>query len=235
MLVIILFTTIELLACVFVFRYTHQLNRLRPIFESAGESLDNVIYPNPENFDLIQLAREELSNFLRSANKPYSLMNETTFVATHIRRGDRKSDSYVFPGRFIPLQDYLTGIKSTWSRLFNGPASSLSPAVYVATDSPDAHAEFSENYPGEIFSLYDTSNPRLRPLASPEEYLQSHFDELDEHLRIQATRGMIVDFAVMSGFWPGEKDLHPEALVCAMRYVSPVEYLGCLYFYSNRT
>ncbi|KAF9566929.1 hypothetical protein CPC08DRAFT_814462 [Agrocybe pediades] len=197
--------------------YGHNLNRLRPIYESAGESLDNAIYPNPQNMELIQLAREEFTGFLRSVNKQHASLNETTFVATHVRRGDRKSDSYVYPGRQIPLEDYISEVKATWKRLHGAPASSgINPPVYLATDSPEAHADFIDQYPGEVYSLYDTTNPMLRQLASPMEYYQDNFDDLDEHVRIQATRGMIVDFAMVSGFWPGEKDLHPEAIVCAM-------------------
>jgi hypothetical protein len=37
---------------------------------------------------------------------------------------------------------------------------------------------------------------------------------LDE--RIQATRGMIVDFALLSGMWSEDRDIIPAATVCTI-------------------
>jgi len=56
-------------------------------------------------------------------------------------------------------------------------------------------------------------------LASPGEYFQDNFKQLDEDVRVQATRGMIVDFAVLSGAWADDGDLIPEGTVCTVSSV----------------
>jgi hypothetical protein len=112
----------------------------------------------------------------------------------------------------------VDAIKSLWSRLHH---SDTLPAIYLATDSPEAHEEFVQSYKGVVFSLFTTPDSRLRALASPGEYYQNRFDELDLQSRITATRGMIVDLAVLSGLWSDEEVLVPDAVVCALRLVSP--------------
>lgn len=198
-------------------RYGHSLNRLKPIFDTSSQSLKSVIIPNEWNTKLIHLARKELSAFIQEINERDN--SGSVYVATHIRRGDRKSHSYIFPDRKIPLEDYSNAVTSTWARL-NPSSASSNPIVYLATDSPAVYDQFSQLYQGEFFSLFDTTDPRLRPLASPGEYFQKTFDELDIHERITATRGMIVDLAIVSGLWPAEDaDIKPEAVVCAIRCV----------------
>jgi len=91
------------------------------------------------------------------------------------------------------------------------------PAVYLATDSPEAHEEFVQSYQGAVFSLFTAADSRLRALASPGEYYQNRFNELDLRTRIFATRGVIVDLAVLSGLWPDEGNLVPDAVICALR------------------
>ncbi|KAH9486422.1 hypothetical protein JR316_0000486 [Psilocybe cubensis] len=194
--------------------YGHSLNRLKPIFDYSGHSLKSVIIPNEWNTKLIRLARKELSAFIQEANEQDN--SGIVYIATHIRRGDRKSLSYIFPDRKIPLEDYSNAVATTWTRLHPGSASS-NPVVYLATDSPTAYEQFSQLYRGRFYSLFDASDPRLRPLASPGEYFQKTFNELDIHERITATRGMIVDLAIVSGLWPAEgADIKPDAVVCAI-------------------
>lgn len=197
-------------------RYGHLLNRLKPIFDTSGQSLKSVIIPNKWNTELIHLARKELSAFIQEVNERDNTASPV-YVATHIRRGDRKTLSYSFPDRKIPTQDYSDAVASTWTRLHPNSASQT-PVVYLATDSPAVYDEFSQLYQGEFFSLFDAADPRLRPLASPGEYFQKTFNELDVHERITATRGMIVDLAIVSGLWPAEDaEIVPDAVVCALR------------------
>lgn len=195
----------------------HNLNRFKPIYESSRQSLESVIRPNAENMELIELARAELSTFLRDTNRRQSPF-DSLYMATHIRRGDRKSLSYTFPNRLIPVQDYVDAVKPTWTRLHSESTSYANPVVYVATDSPDADAQFSQLYNGETFSLFKTSNPRLHSVASPGEYYQKKFDEFDIQSRIAATRGMVVDLAMVSGLWADHaNETKPDAVICALR------------------
>jgi hypothetical protein len=192
------------------------LNRLKPIFKSAEESFASTIVPNSVNKDLIKLARQKLLILLSDVNQwPNHL--HLPFVSTHIRRGDRKTLSYSFPDRSIPIQNYADAIKLTWSRLHNDDAL---PVVYLATDSPEVHQDFTQLYHGVVFSLFDIHEPRLHALASPGEYYQEHFARMDLLSRITATRGMIVDLAVLSGLWPSEDAIKPDAVICALRSTS---------------
>jgi hypothetical protein len=56
-------------------------------------------------------------------------------------------------------------------------------------------------------------------LASRKEYVQKEFAALDEEGRVNATRGVIVDFAMISGMWRWKEDAAPEATVCTIKYV----------------
>ena len=87
-----------------------------------------------------------------------------TYLAIHVRRGDRKPASFTFLDNKIPLSK---GVKDTWARLHTGPESKTDPVVYFASDSPVAEQQFSKLYGGPIFSLFTTTQPRLRALASP--------------------------------------------------------------------
>jgi len=64
---------------------------------------------------------------------------------------------------------------------------------------PPTHplSEFLEDFDGQIFSLFVSDIPSLRDIASPGEYYQEHFNKLSEDERVMATRGMIVDFAML--------------------------------------
>jgi len=139
-----------------------------------------------------------------------------TYLAVHVRRGDRKPASFEFSDNKIPLALYMDSVKDTWARLHTGHESKANPVVYFASDSPVADQQFSKLYSGLTFSLFTTTQPRLRALASPREYYQKTFDELDIEYRVLATRGMIVDLAMISGLWASGEDLLPEANVCSI-------------------
>ena len=189
------------------------MNRLKPIFQSAWSSFTSTVLPTSANRALIKLARESFSSILHDGHERETAPH-LHFVSTHIRRGDRRTLSYSFPDRKIPVQNYVEAIESVWSRLH---LSNRLPAVYLATDSPEAHEQFVQSYKGVVFSLFTTSDSRLRALASPGEYFQHRFEELDLQSRITATTGIIVDLAVLSGLWPDEGKLVPDAVVCALR------------------
>jgi hypothetical protein len=190
------------------------LNRLKPIFLSAWRSFASTVLPTSTNRGLIKLARESFSSFLHDRHERETA-SHLRFISTHIRRGDRRPLSYSFPDGRIPVQNYVEAIESVWSRLHH--ANRL-PAVYLATDSPEAHEQFVQSYRGVVFSLFTTSDSRLRALASPGEYYQHRFEELDLPSRIAATKGMIVDLAILSGLWSDEEELIPDAVICALRW-----------------
>ena len=59
---------------------------------------------------------------------------------------------------------------------------------------------------------------RLSHSYNDREYYQKTFDKLDIEYRVLATRGMIVDLAMISGLWASGKELLPEANICSIRY-----------------
>jgi len=208
--------TLLIVECVYL-RYAHQLNRLKPIFESSARSLESAIRPNAQNMELLRLAQAEFSSFLTEVNQGDKAA-KSQYVGTHIRRGDRKSLSYSFLDRKIPTKDYLDAVEKTWSRLHNGAPSQVHPVIYLATDSSDVHKELSQVYEGRSYSLFDSWDPRLSVLTSPGEYIQKQFDALNLQERVAATRGMIVDLAMVGGLWTKEKDLKPDAVICGLRF-----------------
>ena len=178
----------------------------------SWESFAFTIRPTSANRDLIKLARDSFSSFLR--NEERGTASDLLFFSTHIRRGDRKTLSFSFPDRKVPTQDYIDAIKSAWSRLHH---SNKLPAVYLATDSPEAHEEFVQSYDGAVYSLFTAPDPLLRAVASPGEYYQNRFENMNLRSRITATTGMIVDLAILSGLWPENEGLVPDAVICALR------------------
>ncbi|KAF8665391.1 hypothetical protein AX16_000410 [Volvariella volvacea WC 439] len=223
--------------------YGHSLNRLKPIFESGRQSFQETIRPNAEMAQFIRTAREELADIIK-ARLPHSVSGSDSlpggdlpYLSVHVRRGDRKPLSYTFLGAHIPISNYADAVKKAWPRIAertldlivrgSHPLSPneydrlFDPIVYFASDSPDAIADFLEYVPQtgpltSIFSLSRSKHRELRALASPGEYYQKEFDLVDESTRIRATKGMIVDFALMSGMWAWENDVTPRAVVCGI-------------------
>jgi hypothetical protein len=127
----------------------------------------------------------------------------------------------VYGQDYILLSDYVDGVDQSWSRLGLNASMDhkpVQPFVYIASDSPAALSEFAESFAPNVFTLSASKREELRALASPRDYYQKEFMELeDPDVRLQATRGMVVDFAVLSGAWAQEGDIVPDAIVCAVR------------------
>lgn len=196
-------------------RYGHNLVRLKPIYDMAFQSFQTTISPNEKSQALIRLARNEFSTVLKGVNGE----GGSTYIGTHIRRGDMKSKSYIYHDRKIPIREYLNAIEATWKRLYAESSPKALPVVYLATDSPDAQREFYELYEGESYSLLDATNPTLRDYASQREYNQTQFNDLDLQARTTATTGMLIDLALVTGFWARQDDIKPDTVVCAVRCV----------------
>ncbi|KAI0095105.1 hypothetical protein BDY19DRAFT_916313 [Irpex rosettiformis] len=223
--------------------YKHEINRQKPIFERASESFKQTIRPNAHNAELIRSTRMEIAATLniqttlspsqhkdsdisqmKSAEQQLHEHNPDPYVAVHIRRGDRKTGWVPHGGKHLPLEDYVQATYNTWSRLYSQNASTRDdvfpdpPITYIASDSHAAAHEFASAFPPStaVFSLDSSTNPDLRALAPQGEYVQEEFDGLDEADRIRLTRGMVVDFALLSGLWAWPGEVVPGATICTL-------------------
>lgn len=231
------FLTLTIFCC----SYAHEINRLKPMFERALKSFVQTIRPNSRNARLIRAARSEIASSLSMSHPPTShdpaesedaetlltQHNPDPYIAVHIRRGDRHAANYPYRGSYVPIANFAKAAQDAWTRLFNGgTARSVDvnhypspPITYVASDSHSAMEEFMNAFPTStaVFSLESSTNPELRALVSQHEYVQSEFDRASEDERVTLTRGMIVDFALLSGMWAWEGDIVPGATVCTLR------------------
>ncbi|CDO73428.1 hypothetical protein BN946_scf185013.g62 [Trametes cinnabarina] len=162
-----------------------------------------------------------------------STAEQQLYVAVHIRKGDRIPSGYMFyRDKQIPLEKYVSGVRETWDRLYSNETSDkqtdmssgrpehypAAPITWLASDSPAAAREFVAAFPPAtaIFSLEHHIDPALRALAPSHEYVQAEFNEEPLEERIRLTRGMIVDFAMLSGMWAWPGELLPGAVVCGV-------------------
>lgn len=150
------------------------------------------------------------------------------YVAVHVRRGDRNAANFPYRGKYVPLENYVQSTKDTWERVFAHSSSSsystkdphrfpAPPITYIASDSPEAVRNFIDFFPPStaIFSLETSTNAQLRALAPQHEYVQEHFNtEESPEERVRLTRGMIVDLAMLTGFWSWEGEVVPGATIC---------------------
>lgn len=216
---------------------------MKPIFERAVESFRITIRPNAHNAALIRTARTEIASTLSlpaherpSDPDPKDADPETIvtrhhqdpYIGIHIRRGDRNAAQFPNRGSYVPLEDFAAAAHETWSRLFNNDSLSpkadhfpSAPITYIASDSHNAVDELISAFPksAATFSLHTSSNSELRALASQREYVQKEFNEESEEERIRLTRGIIVDFAMLSGFWAWEGEIVPGATICTLTCV----------------
>lgn len=213
--------------------YAHNLNRARPIFKAAFSSLSYALRPNPHVSKLIRSARNELLQILSSSVEKGPSIDPGLFypqyIGVHVRRGDKHPSSSRYRTSYIPILDYVGAAKSSWTRLRKDDGHDLQkfPAVYLASDAPSALEEFKKEYGSsdlKIFSLSLSTDPNLAALASPKEYVQKDFNEWTLGRRVNATKGMLVDFALLSGAWSWEGDLIPDAVVCTVRWVLESHY-----------
>ncbi|KAI0783109.1 hypothetical protein C8Q75DRAFT_784903 [Abortiporus biennis] len=156
--------------------YGHEVDRKKPIFDRALQSLTETIRPNAHTAQLIRAARKEIATILNLPPHPSEPTNGDIhpqqaevdltkhhfdpYIAVHIRRGDRKAANYPYRNEHIPLDNYVKATHETWSRLFASPHSSSSspassdplhfpspPITYVASDSPTEIKQFISAFP----------------------------------------------------------------------------------------
>ncbi|KAI0286846.1 hypothetical protein BGY98DRAFT_942242 [Russula aff. rugulosa BPL654] len=193
--------------------YGHELNRVRGIYNRSRESLTETVRPNAATAALIRSARIELASFL-GLDSDDSRTDQ--YQSIYVRRGDGLGSSWKYHDKHVPIEEYSIAGNAAWNRLFRSEGNTAPPAVYLASDDPDVFEELqSQLEPGSmIFSLSRSQNPDLQNIASPAPYFQDKFAELPEADRVQLTKGMIVDFALLSGLWAWHDDLKPGAVVC---------------------
>lgn len=124
--------------------------------------------------------------------------------------------SWAYHNSHIPIQKYIDVTKATWERL---NSAGDEPVVYLASDSPSSQGEFMDSFStgARIYSLAQSQNAGLRALASPSAYFQEQFDKMAEGDMVRLTKGMVVDFALLSGLW--NNGPQPLATVCGIRYL----------------
>ncbi|TFY67983.1 hypothetical protein EVG20_g3728 [Dentipellis fragilis] len=215
--------------------YARQLNRLKPIYERSRISITKTIRPNAAVAALIRSARTEFASHLpsplpsipasiNSSDGSPPLPDPGQYIGVHIRRGDRTGLSWKYVDKHLPTKVYADALNASWARLFkvNGTSSNTtetpSPRVYLASDDPTALKELVPLLPENTtaFTLANSSDPALREIASPEAYVQAEFNRLDLEERQRRTRGMIVDFALLSGLWAWNNDPVPAGMICGM-------------------
>jgi len=169
-----------------------------------------IILPSPRMAALIRKARDELL--------PDAKSRPSEYLSVHIRRGDRLGMTWKYHNGHVPTSLYVDAALETWRRL--NPTSDDSPLFYVASDLPAAVEEFLDQLPSNVrvSSLGWSGDGELRETASPRSYVQEEFNALREEERIRLTKGMIVDFALLTGLWikGDDPDVRPYATVCGL-------------------
>lgn len=158
---------------------------------------------------LIRFARSELASML-----PQGGETNNSYVGVHIRRG-RAGLAWNWHQQPIPVSAYAEAT----TRVLGEKENKL---VYIASDDPAAYDDAKMLLPPETqaLSLADSAAPPLRAIASDEVYDHEKFGALEEDVRVSLTKGMIVDFAMLSGMWPeeGQNLPTPRAVVCGIKY-----------------
>lgn len=149
------------------------------------------------------------------------------------------------PDNQVPTIEYVEAVWEIYGHLQNLSNSNVSPSVpplvYLASDSSTAASEFTEllvtndslvqEYGNEalksvVYELRTSPDAELRSLAPAMEYVQSEWNNRTEVDRIRETRGVIVDWALLSGAWtpqPGDGSarktalkINPAAVICTL-------------------
>ncbi|KAI0035156.1 hypothetical protein K488DRAFT_43947 [Vararia minispora EC-137] len=182
--------------------YVQGLTRFKPLYARAQSSFSHTIVPNHATTELIRYARSELASML-----PDSSVREDAYVAAHIRQGDRKGVSWAFHNAPVPVSEYATALL---------PLLNTTPFVYAASDDPSALDDLHSLLPdtAQFLTLPDSAVLKLNAIASDEAYVQVAFNKLGDEDRATLTKGVIVDFAMVSGMWRAKDDVAPRATVC---------------------
>ncbi|KAJ4470812.1 hypothetical protein J3R30DRAFT_3802640 [Lentinula aciculospora] len=208
--------------------YARNLNRQKPIFLRALDSLSQTIRPSRKNAALISQVRQELHDLVTKSSSSSSTTSDSlAYIGVHIRHGDQKAKFTKGPDGYVPIQNFVDEVKGVKERFFSKPGSEDTTIVYVASDDPVAIKTFESSLSSlKAFSLHASTSSSVRALASPNGYVQADFNALsddkenssEEHQGVMATRGVIVDMALVSGLWMPDGDgmPKPDAVVCTI-------------------
>ncbi|KZV96928.1 hypothetical protein EXIGLDRAFT_396403 [Exidia glandulosa HHB12029] len=171
------------------------LERQRPMFDRALDSLRDTIRPNAALRALIAKARRSVS--------------DVAYAGVHLRRGDQLARTWKYRKGYVPISEFVTGIRGV-----EGGVS----AVWAASDAPGAITELGEELGHNVQVLNLTSVGgdvgRLMPAAEDAGYVQKEWRYRTEEERKRLTRGAVVDFAMISGLWLENGQRAPSASVC---------------------
>ncbi|KAF8588342.1 hypothetical protein K439DRAFT_1629792 [Ramaria rubella] len=226
--------------------YKYTIERLKPIFVRSAESFSGSIWPSVANQKLIFRARSEFAQLVET---DLNVMGRE-YLSAHIRRGDLQAMSWRYQKLLkvqVPTSEFVDAVWQTHSRLSNvsnpDALSSFPPVAYVASDSPSAASEFTDLFLSYndsfaqkyghkglkpiVYQLRTSTDAELQSLASEREYVQADWPNGTEESRVRETRGVIVDWALLSGAWiPRESDeiaswennvhIKPAAAICTL-------------------
>jgi hypothetical protein len=189
----------------------------------AQKSFASTIRPNEEMRTLIKIAKVEfLRKFPRESEQLEADKHTTlhrSYYSVHIRRGDRIPHGWMHHRKPIATQVYIDAIFQRLHKSDSLIQSSQSPVVYLASDSPPMLEQFAEAYNGTTFSLPGSKHSELNILASPQDYHQEMFDKLPLQARRKATKGALIDLALITGLWGGEQEPRLDSAVVSVRCV----------------
>ncbi|KAF6754357.1 hypothetical protein DFP72DRAFT_384287 [Ephemerocybe angulata] len=201
--------------------YAHELNRDKPMFDFAEKSFAGTIRLNPELKKLVAASKQELLRAFPVTDEPITVdehdAGEKEYISVHIRRGDRVPHGWQYHRNPIPIQEYVDAVAQVRNRTQGSEEGGVSGSgvVYLASDSPASIAEFTKAYQGPIFSIAHSTNLELKTLASPQDYHQDKFDLLPLEDRKKATKGALVDLAMVTGLWDEGQEPRLHSSVCS--------------------
>jgi hypothetical protein len=126
----------------------------------------------------------------------------------------------------VPISEYVGTTTKLWNTLKSQRPTDIrerQPSVYVAADSFAAFQDFrslSGLPSNNVLGLHEADKllngrRRWKLLASPHGYVQRIWNgRTRPEERVRWTKGMIIDFALLSGAWRGEGERGPSGVIC---------------------
>lgn len=174
----------------------------KTIYEMARSTFSRLFILSDENDQLIRQTKQEI---IKSAIWGPSLNEKLPpFISVHIRKGDRHPHDPLHRFDYLPINDFIESINSTWTRLRQSDNTlPESPNVYLASDTPLTLQQIRALTPPawNFFHLSESGPESLNSIAHPHEYSQLHFHSHILSERVGYTRGQIIDMAFFGG-WP---------------------------------
>ncbi|EJD54235.1 hypothetical protein AURDEDRAFT_109967 [Auricularia subglabra TFB-10046 SS5] len=167
--------------------FKRDLDRQRPMYDAALQSVQETIVPSTRMKTLISTARR-------------SIGGDGGYVGVHIRHGDQLPKAWKYRKGFVPISEFVDGARTVQTA-----------AIWAASDSPAAIADFKEEI-GHSVQVTSVSRD-LAPDADSPGYVQKEWQHVGEAERRRLTQGMVVDLALLSGLWL-PADEAPKAVVC---------------------